>query len=70
MRLICTCIALFTLACQTPASDAGKAPAKAATPAPAAPPKDMPKITGNPGGPGDPHAAPTTRAHPHAVAAA
>jgi hypothetical protein len=63
MRLLCTCIALFTLACQTPASDAGKAPAKAATPAPAAPPKDMPpKITGNPGGPGDPHAAPTTRA--------
>ncbi len=66
MRLLCTCIALFTLACQspaaTPASDAKPAPAKPAdAPAdkPAAPP-----AAANPHA--DPHAAPqaapTTRA--------
>ncbi len=71
MRLLCTCIALFTLACQpaaAPAGDAGKAPATAAAPGPDAP-QPMPARTGNPGAPGDPHAPPTTRApiNPQAV---
>lgn len=74
MRLLCTCIALFTLACQNaPAGDAGKAPAKADATQPATPPqmpKDMPKITGNPHGPGDPQPPTTTRPpqNPQAVA--
>ncbi len=65
MRLLCTCIALLTLACQTstaPAGEVGKAPAKAETPKHDAAPHPMPAITGNPNGPGDPQLPPTTRA--------
>lgn len=62
MRLLCTCIALFTLACQNaPAGDAGKAPAKADATRPATGPVDLPKVTGNPHGPGDPQPTVTTR---------
>lgn len=60
MRLLCTCIALFTLACQSPAGDADKAPAKAATPdAHGNAPKDAPKDAAH----GAAHDAPHDAAH-------
>jgi len=64
MRLLCTCIALFTLACQGASTSGPAGPASDVSKAPPPPESSAkpPAIAGSPHAPGGPRATATTRA--------